>query len=129
MKILIYGLSGSGKSTLAHKLADNMILPIINGDNVREKYKDWDFSIAGRKDQAERMYKLADEHDVCIVDFICPFEEYQNKFDIKIFMDTVISSQFKDTDSIFQRGNPDITINTFHYNIHSLIDNIRNLLA
>lgn len=129
MKILIYGLSGSGKSTLAHKLADHMILPIVNGDTVREKYRDWDFSIAGRKDQAIRMHKLAEDHDIAIVDFICPFKEYQDKFDIKILMDTVTSSKFPDTDALFERGEPDITINTFYYNIHDIIDNLRSLLT
>ena len=61
-KILVMGLPGSGKTTIASKLAPLINAKWLNADEVRKKANDWDFSIEGRKRQADRMSKLADEH-------------------------------------------------------------------
>ena len=42
-KILIIGLPGSGKTTLAKELKKKLNR-LINADNIRKKYNDWDFS-------------------------------------------------------------------------------------
>ncbi len=58
-KILIMGLPGSGKTYLAnilHKIIDAVW---INADKVRTEANDWDFSLEGRKRQANRMKNLA----------------------------------------------------------------------
>ena len=60
MKILICGLPGSGKSTLAEPFARLINGIWINADQVREQYKDWDFSPEGRIRQAQRMKYLSD---------------------------------------------------------------------
>lgn len=125
MKILIYGLSGSGKSTLAIEIANKLNLPLVNGDVIRDLYSDWDFSITGREQQAERILSIYDDN--YIADFICPFEKYQSKFDVKILMNTMTSSKFPDTDSIFEYGVPDIVINSWNYKIDYIIQNIMNL--
>ena len=44
IKILIIGLAGSGKTTLAKILHKELISKWSNGDMVRKKYDDWDFS-------------------------------------------------------------------------------------
>jgi energy-coupling factor transporter ATP-binding protein EcfA2 len=111
MKILIMGLSGSGKSELAKELhslfQEHEITSIrINGDEVRESHKDWDFSPEGRLRQAERMAKLAKKSDAqfVIVDFIAPTKQTRDIFnaDMLIWLDTVKSSNYTNTDVVFQ---------------------------
>ena len=107
MKILIMGLSGSGKSKLAEELAkllpDNIRL---NADEIREKYKDWDFSPEGRVRQAKRMVDLANKStaNYVIADFIAPTKEIRAIFnaDFTIWMDTIRYSKYPNTDVIFQ---------------------------
>ena len=110
MKILITGLSGSGKTTLADALVK--LIPdvhlVLNGDSVREAYNDNDFSPEGRVVQAQRMSKLAARHEdfsIIIMDFICPTEETREivNADYVIFMNTIISSQYADTDALYEK--------------------------
>ena len=112
MKILVMGLSGSRKSTFSKKLVEQLNLNSpaewLNADELRAQLQDWDFSDEGRRRQASRMGKLADEaqhkgiHTVC--DFICPTRQLRDIFkpEMLIFMDTVKSSKFSDTDAIFE---------------------------
>ena len=111
MKILIMGLSGSGKSELAKELhslfQENEISSIrINGDEVREFHKDWDFSPDGRVRQAQRMARLAkkSEAQFVIADFIAPTKETRDIFnaDMLIWLDTVKTSKYTNTDVVFQ---------------------------
>jgi adenylylsulfate kinase len=111
MKILIMGLSGSGKSELAKELhslfQENEISSIrINGDEVRESHKDWDFSPDGRVRQAQRMARLAkkSEAQFVIADFIAPTKETRDIFnpDMLIWLDTIRSSKYTNTDVVFQ---------------------------
>jgi len=107
MKILIMGLSGSGKSELAKELAKLLPNNIrLNADEIREKYNDWDFSIEGRIRQAKRINELANKSnaDYVIADFIAPTKESRDIFnaDILIWVDTVKSSKYTNTDVIFQ---------------------------
>lgn len=105
------GLSGSGKSELAKELHslfqnDERSSIRINGDEVREAHKDWDFSPEGRIRQAERIARLAkkSEADYVIADFIAPKHIHRHIIDatITIWMDTVESSKYKDTDVLFE---------------------------
>ena len=111
MKILIMGLSGSGKSELAKELHslfqnDERSSIRINGDEVREAHKDWDFSPEGRIRQAERMARLAKNSNVdyVIADFIAPTKQSRDIFnpDMLIWLDTVRSSKYTNTDVVFQ---------------------------
>jgi len=107
MKILIMGLSGSGKSELAKELAKLLPNNIrLNADEIREKYNDWDFSIEGRIRQAKRINELANisDADYVIADFIAPTKESRAIFnaDILIWVDTIKSSKYSNTDVIFQ---------------------------
>jgi len=80
-----------------------------NADKIRKKFKDWDFSPAGRKRQMKRMQdytrKSVAKGRYGIADFICPTNELQEAFmaDYVIFMDTVEKSKYEDTDKIFQK--------------------------
>ena len=104
------GLSGSGKTEFAKQLFNSLIdrklrVDWYNADKLRHYYNDWDFTKDGRIRQAHRLSSLAhhSECDYVICDFIAPLLEMRNIFaaDLIIWMDTVKSSKFTDTDVIF----------------------------
>jgi len=105
--ILICGLSRSGKTTQALKLIDRLQLnnhgaiqycqqyvncQHINGDDLRKKFNDWDFSRTGRLRQAERVNCQIDlTSDYTIIDIIAPLIEQRKAInpDFIIWMDTL----------------------------------------
>lgn len=109
-RILIMGLPGSGKTTLANKLteylerADKKVIR-LNADQVRKEHDDWDFSIAGRIRQSYRMRELADriECDFVVCDFVAPLPKMREIFDadVTIWMDTIESGRYDDTNQMF----------------------------
>lgn len=109
-RILIMGLPGSGKTTLAQELVRTLTssaftVDWLNADAIRKQYDDWDFSETGRLRQAQRMRTLADASSahIVIADFIAPLPEMRTIFDAEmtIWMDTLSSSRFADTDRVF----------------------------
>jgi adenylylsulfate kinase len=124
MRILIMGLPGSSKTTLTEELKRQLARAgktyvHFNADEVRKKYNDWDFSEAGRIRQSHRMRELADgypELDYAICDFVAPLEEMRDAFaaDWTIWMDTINSSIYEDTNQIFVKPSKyDIRITEF----------------
>ena len=128
MKILICGLPGSGKTTLAEKITEevsqNFGVEWVNADEVRQATGDWDFSLEGRVRQAQRMRLIADaavQHDlIAICDFVCPTADLRKIFDpdLTVWMDTVQTSQYPDTDQLFQP----LTIEEYDFRITSWDD-------
>jgi len=106
-KILIMGLPGSGKTTLAKKLKNIINADWINADDVRKKFKDWDFSKSGILRQAKRMKYLAEKSKkkYVIADFVCPYEKGRKIFkpDFLIWMDTIKKGRYPTFDKIFQK--------------------------
>jgi len=111
MKILICGLPGAGKTTLANELKKYLechgkTVEWFNGDDVRKRFDDWDFSHAGRIRQSTRMRELAElsESDFVICDFIAPLKEMRDNFqaDWTVWVDTIDRSTYEDTDKIFE---------------------------
>ena len=130
-KILIMGLPGSGKTYFAKNLkaylenntnvtnmpSDKMIeyesVPVnwkakvdwFNADDVRRKYNDWDFTKEGRIRQSLRMLEFAMNcsGDFVICDFVAPLPEMRHNFkaDWTIWMDTIDSGRFEDTNKLF----------------------------
>lgn len=130
-KILIMGLPGAGKTYLAErlkaflelqrsvtempisKLANYEVAPMnwnptvkwFNADDVRKRYNDWDFSNEGRIRQSIRMadFAINSGGDYVICDFVAPLVEMRNNFkaDWTIWMDTIDSGRFEDTNKAF----------------------------
>ena len=130
------GLPGSGKTYFAerlkkyleenssvetmpkHRYAEYETVPTIytskvdwfNADDIRRKYNDWDFSKEGRIRQSLRMLEFAMKcnSDYVICDFVAPLPEMRNNFkaDWTIWMDTIESGRFEDTNKAFVQ--PDI---------------------
>ena len=109
MKILIMGLPGSGKTYLAERMQPILNAAWYNADKVREMANDWDFSPQGRIRQSLRMKNLADYEQshgrIVICDFVCPTNETKTNFDpdIAIWMDTIKSGRYEDTNKMFEK--------------------------
>ena len=109
-RILICGLPGSGKTTLANRLVEILgNADLHNADEVRSKFKDWDFTTVGRERQMKRMQdyvrKSVAHKRYGVADFVCPTHELQKQFmpEYIIFMDTIEKGRFEDTNLIFQK--------------------------
>lgn len=113
MRILIMGLPGSGKSTLAARIVEHLEakdedVAWLSANAVRAAYDDWDFSFQGRVRQCRRMSDLAFEYEaedkIVVCDFVCPLKELRDLFapHLIVWLNTVKSSRFPDTDKIFE---------------------------
>lgn len=106
IRVLVMGLPGSGKSTLSDALHKTIVDSIwLNADKIRALHEDWDFSHEGRMRQAARMrlYANVSDDDVVIADFVCPLPEMRAVYepDIVVWMDTIKSGRFEDTNKAF----------------------------
>lgn len=101
------GLPGSGKSTLAAALSEELFPDCLwlNADIIRKEYNDWDFSEEGRIRQSIRMRTLADSSDkkYVIADFVCPLPVMRENYaaDFTVWMDTIRTSEYEDTNKMF----------------------------
>lgn len=84
---------------------DRLTVKWFNADDVRKKFNDWDFSREGRIRQSLRMaeFALNCSTDFVICDFVAPLEEMRENFsaDWTIWMDTIETSRFDDTNKAF----------------------------
>ena len=102
------GLPGSGKTYIAERMQPILNAAWYNADKVREMANDWDFSPQGRIRQSLRMKNLADYEKshgrIVICDFVCPTSETKINFDpdITIWMDTIKSGRYEDTNKMFE---------------------------
>ena len=109
-RILICGLPGSGKTTLATILVEVLgNADFYNADEIRSKFKDWDFTTEGRTRQMKRMQdytrKSVAKGRYGVADFVCPTNELQKTLmpEYLIFMDTIEKGRFEDTNLIFEK--------------------------
>jgi len=127
-RILVFGLPGSGKTTFSKKL----LLPNMdyyNADEIRKKFDDWNFSIAGRKLQSARMLSMTVDSKMnrrhSIADFVAPFDKNRQSYDIKIWMNTISESKYKDTNEIFEKPKT-CNFEIKDYNYDNIIKEIHN---
>ena len=102
-----------------------------NADEVRGMFNDWDFSKEGRRRQAYRMLALCRMADkTSVVDFICPFNMLRNPYDMKIWINTIDQSHYKDTNKMFEKPNSiDFEVNVRNdYNYDLVIKEIHDRL-
>jgi len=120
MRILVMGLPGAGKTTLAADVAAGLFFNKVlwlNADTVRQRFKDWDFTLEGRLRQAYRMRKLADEglsrdRQFVVIDMVAPLKEMRDLIepDILVWVNTIDKGRFDDTNHMFEPPE--------HYDIH-----------
>jgi adenylylsulfate kinase len=110
IKILVMGLPGSGKTTFSVILQKHLKdivkhVALINADDVRTKFDDWDFSVEGRIRQSMRMSDICNQLDskFVICDFVAPLPIMREIFSANytIWMNTIESSRFDDTNKLF----------------------------
>jgi adenylylsulfate kinase len=109
-RVLICGLPGSGKSFLASRLVEQLGNAVwLNADQIREQHNDWDFTPAGRLRQMNRIKTMSlefvNQGKYAVCDFVCPTTALRSEFnaDIVVWMDTIKSGRFADTNKIFER--------------------------
>jgi len=128
MKILVFGLPGSGKSTFSKQLTADTDMPHFNADEIRGLFKDWDFSPEGRLRQVFRMVDLCQiANKTCVVDFVCPYNLYRKDYDITVWMNTIESGRFEDTNKIFEKPTQ-VDYEITDYNYDKIIKEIQNRL-
>ena len=63
----------------------------------------------------------------CLVDFVCPYNLYRKDYDITVWMNTIESGRFEDTNKIFEKPTQvDYEITNYHYD--KIIKEIQNRL-
>jgi len=108
-RVLICGLPGSGKTTLGKALVKYLHADLYDGDEVREAVDDWDFSMEGRERQMNRMIHFTkesvDRGSYGVAAFVCPTDALRKQFDADyvIWMNTVLTSDYDDTNAIFEK--------------------------
>ena len=105
LRVLVTGRPTSGKTAFSRVLAHAIGCPMIDADEVRGEANDWDFSVAGRERQAQRMRDKADAiGGVVVASFVCPTERTRAIFDAHflIFLELHGPSPHADTDALFQ---------------------------
>ena len=125
-RILIMGLPGAGKTTLARALQTRLNCVWFNADEIRARYKDWDFSTEGRIRQSKRMRILADDsnNEYVIADFVAPLKQMRDLYaaDYVIWMDTISAGRFEDTNQVFEPPETyDLRITDFDYSVDDIL--------
>jgi adenylylsulfate kinase len=116
------------KVTFAKKLIGEQKFSYFNADEIRKMFNDWDFTEAGRIRQAQRMIGLtAYAQGHCVVDFVCPYDDWRDDYDIKIWMNTINQGRFEDTNKIFEKPT-NIDYEIKDYNYEDIINEISNRL-
>ncbi len=112
------GLPGAGKTTLAKMMVSKLrhlgkTVVHLNADEIRANvHKDLGFSPEDRIENATRLgwlaSKISSSGVMCVCDFVCPTEETRAAFDadVTIFVDTISSGRFEDTNKLFERPKP-----------------------
>lgn len=128
-KIIIIGKKDSGKTTLARKIGWKN----FDGDDVRNEFQNFDFSIEGRIEQARTMgFLMSAFHGNSTASFICPTHSTLDEFlrmapkDVKIiWMDTIQHEKIGDVVKVWETpARYDIRITDFNYTILDIMSKL-----
>jgi len=150
MIIVLYGQPHSGKTTLAYKLQENLFLngqmtpPVIDGDEIREIFKNKDYSREGRIKNLNRISDIAtylqSKYNLVIISAVYPIKEAREYLDS--ISNNVIwvhleyneirgreANHVKDFDVTKSDKNANIKLNTTLLNIDTCIEKIINAIS
>lgn len=125
MIIVLFGQPASGKTTLAKSLQrelfimENASYPIIDGDEIREIFKNKDYSREGRIKNLNRISDistfLAHQYNTVIVSAVYPYDEARKY--LESIYENVIWVYLRHTD---QRGREDFHVKDFELPLRAL---------
>ena len=123
MIYVLYGQPGSGKTTLGELLANHLITQHhIDGDEFRKIFHNTDYSTAGRRDNiktANDVARYINEayYGPVVMSLVNPYHDLRQELadsvpivQVLLETDRTLRKEYYATD--FEKGNPDVTINT-----------------
>lgn len=150
MIVVFYGQPGSGKTTLAKLLQERIFLlnqptpVILDGDEIREIFKNKDYSREGRIKNLNRISDIAtfleSKYNLVIISAVYPIQEardYLNSICDNVFWVYLNYTNIrdkekfhvKDFDLPYNTGRKNLSINTSNFSPDDCIDRLLDFLS
>lgn len=150
MIVVFYGQPSSGKTTLAKLLQERIFLQnqptpvIIDGDEIRNIFKDTDYSKEGRMNNLKRISDIAtfleSKYKLVIISAVYPIQEAReylesicnNVFWVYLSYNGIRERQefhVKDFDLPYLEARKNLSINTSHFSPEECIDRLLEYMS
>lgn len=150
MIVVFYGQPSSGKTTLAKLLQERIFLQnqptpvIIDGDEIRNIFKDTDYSKEGRMNNLKRISDIAtfleSKYKLVIISAVYPIQEAReylesicnNVFWVYLSYNGIRERQefhVKDFDLPYLEARKNLSINTSHFTPEECIDRLLEYMS